>query len=159
MTVESNTGLNVNNHYNARELQDGLLAGGKLAVDGSIDEIVIYVKGTDFGTGTSFVPGGNPVLPAGSIVREVITEVIEAFVRGGTTPTINVGTVGSEGTNFADELSEAQAEAVATYDGTTGGTYSAPLAADSLIGVALDGSTPTVTSAGSLKMVIRFSKI
>lgn len=159
MTVESNTGLNVNNHYNARGLQDGLLAGGKLAVDGSVDEIVIYVKGSDFGTGTDFVPAGAPVLPAGAIVREVVAEVTEAFVLGGTTPTINVGTVSTEGTNYSIELSEAEAEAIATYDGTPAGTHAAPLAADALLGVALDGTTPTVTAAGDMKVVIRYSKI
>lgn len=157
MSYENTAGLGVNNQYGPRGIQDGVVGGGKLPVNGSIDEIVLYITGADFGTGTSF--DTKATLPAGAIVREVVAEVTEVFALGGTTPTINVGTNSSEGTNYGIELSEAQAEAVSTYDGTTAGTWAATLAADTVIGVALDGTTPTVTSAGAAKVVIRYSKI
>lgn len=157
MAYEDSAGLSVNNHYGPRGTQDGVVGGGKLPAAGSVDEIVVYITGEDFDSGTSF--DTLATLPAGSTVREVIAEVTEAFALGGTTPTINVGTNTSEDTNYGIELSEAQAEATGTYDGTPAGTWAAPLAADTAIGVALDGTTPTVTTAGAAKVVIRYSKI
>lgn len=157
MSFENTAGLGVQNHYGPRGKQDGIVAGGKLPVHGSVDEIVVYINGSDFGTGTDFLT--RATLPAGALVLDVMAEVTEAFVLGGTTPTINVGTDGSEGTNYGLELSEAQAEAVGTYSDTAAGTWAAVLAADTPISVALDGTSPTVTSAGAAKVVIRYSKI
>lgn len=154
--IENSAGLGVNNHYGARNLQDGLLSGGRVPTKGTEQEMVIYVKGSDFVSG-SFDP--NFLLPAGSLVLSATAEVTEAFVLGGTTPTINVGTNGSEGTNFAIELSEAQAEAVGVYDDAAEGTWAARLAADTTVGVALGGTSPTVTDAGAAKIVVRYSKI
>lgn len=158
MGFESNTGLGVVNHYGERGTQDGVASGGELAGgEGAVKEAVIYIKGSDFTSGsfdTRFT------IPAGSKFLEAQAEVTEAFALGGTTPTINVGTNGSEGTNYGIELSEANAEAAGTYYNSTGaGTWANPLAADTVIGVALDGTTPTVTSAGEAKVVIRYIKI
>lgn len=158
MGFESNTGLGVTNHYGPRDTQDGVASGGELAGgEGSVKEAVIYIKGSDFSSGsfdTRFT------IPAGAKFLEAQAEVTEAFALGGTTPTINVGTNGSEGTNYGIELSEANAEAAGTYYNATGaGTWANPLAADTVIGVALDGTTPTVTSAGEAKVVIRYVKI
>lgn len=158
MGYESNTGLGVFNHYGPRGTQDGVVSGGQVHGNGVVQEKVVYITGDDFGSGTSF--DTQLTIPAGAKFIEAYAEVTEAFVLGGTTPTINVGTNGSEGTNYAIELSEAQAEAVGqVYNGTGAGTFASPLAADTVIGVALDGTTPTVTSAGEAKVVIRYIKI
>ena len=91
-------------------------------------------------------------------IIECVADVLEAFALGGTTPTINVGTSGSAGTNYGIELSEAQAEAVNTvkYDATAAGTWQSVLAADTTVAVELDGTSPTITSAGRAKVVIRY---
>lgn len=158
MGYESNTGLGVSNHYGERGTQDGVAGGGDLPGNGAIKEAVIYIKGEDFGSGTAF--DTEYTIPAGAKFLEAYAEVTEAFVLGGTTPTINVGTNGTEATNYSIELSEAQAEAAGSYYNATGaGTFAAPLAAATVIGVALDGTTPTVTSAGKAKVVIRYIKI
>lgn len=158
MGFESNTGLGVLNHYGERGTQDGVAGGGDLPGNGSIKEAVVYVKGEDFGSGTSF--DTQYIIPAGAKFLEAYCEVTEAFALGGTTPTLNVGTNGSEGTNYGIELSEANAEATGEYYNSTGaGTWASALAADTTIGVALDGTSPTVTSAGKAKVVIRYIKI
>jgi hypothetical protein len=156
MSVESNTGLGTFSRYGVPATQEAVLSGGKVKAYGSVQEAVIYIQGDAFVSGSFDT---QLTIPAGSVVREVVAEVTEAFALGGTTPTINVGTNGSEGTNFGIELSEAQAEAVGTYDDAPAGTWAAPLAADTVVGVALDGTSPTVTSAGKAKVVIRYSKI
>lgn len=158
MSYESTSGLGTKNHYGPRASQDGLASGGEIHGGGAVREAVVYIKGIDFGTGTAF--NTELTLPAGSKFIESYVEITEAFALGGTTPTINVGTDTSEATNFALELSEAQAEAVGeVYNATGAGTFAAPLAAATLIGVALDGTSPTVTSAGKAKVVIRYIKI
>lgn len=146
------------NQYGRRSTQDGLMSGGDLHGSGAVQERIIYITGADFGSGTSF--DTRLTLPAGSKFLNAQAEVTEAFVLGGSTPTINVGTNGSEGTNYAIELSEAQGEAQGVYYNASGaGTFANPLAANTVIGVALDGTNPTVTSAGKAKVVIRFIKI
>ncbi len=96
-------------------------------------------------------------LPAGAKVLRAITVIDEAFVLGGTTPTIDIGTDGTEGTNGFD-LTEAQGEAVDTYEDTTfAGTWADELAAETIISVALGGSTPTVTDAGSARVIIEYA--
>ncbi len=122
-----------------------------------MQEVVIYVNGSDFSSGSY---NTRATLPAGSTFVEAIAEVTEAFVLGGTSPTIAVGTDGSEETNNGIELAEASAEATGTYYNATGaGTWANPLAADTDIGVALGGTTPTVTDAGEAKVVIRYIKV
>ena len=117
---------------------------------GNIREGAVTVTGSDY-TSVDFT------LPKGaSIVGNVQIEVIEAFVLGGTTPTIAVGVDTSETTNFLCEVSEANAEAIGSYSDVSEGTLApnAPLAAAASIAVALGGTTPTITSAG--KMVVHF---
>jgi hypothetical protein len=146
------------NHYGRRGTEDGVVSGGQVHGNGTVQEKVVYVTGGDFGSGTSF--DTQLTIPAGSKFIEAYAEVSEEFALGGTTPTINVGTNGSEGTNYAIELSEAQAEATGNvYNSTGAGTFAAVLTADTAIGVALDGTTPTVTDAGKLKVVIRYLKV
>lgn len=158
MGYESTSGLNVKNHYGPRGTQAGVASGGQVHGNGVVQEKVVYITGADFGSGTSF--DTELTIPKGAKFIEAYAEVTEVFALGGTTPTINVGTNGSEGTNYVIELSEAQAEAVGeVYNATGAGTYASPLAADAAIGVALDGTSPTVTDAGKAKVVVRYIKI
>ena len=146
------------NHYGPRGTEDGVVSGGQVHGNGVVQEAVIYVTGDDFGSGTDF--DTQLTIPAGSKFIEAYAEVTEAFALGGTSPTINVGTNGSEGTNYAIELAEADAEAAGQYYNSTGaGTWASVLSADTTVGVALDGTSPTVTSAGQMKVVIRYIKI
>jgi hypothetical protein len=148
-----------NAHYGVRDTQDGVVGGGKLESQGSVVEAVVYARGSDF---TSGAFDTKLTIPAGSKFVSAIAEVTEAFVLGGTTPTINVGTSGSAGTDYGIELSEANGEAVGTYfaEGTNGTwSQSAVLANDTVVAVELDGTTPTVTDAGAMKVVIRYIKV
>jgi hypothetical protein len=109
----------------------------------------------DVATGDGFIKA--LVLPVGAVLSNVVVQVKEAFAVGGTTPTINVGTQGSETTN-GFPISEAQAEAVGTYKPTLAGTWASPLAAAVTVGVALGGTSPTITSAGKMDIIFEYIK-
>lgn len=98
-----------------------------------------------------------PTLPKGAMIANVYAEVSEAFVLGGTTPAIKIGSEGSEATNGIS-ISEAQAEAVGNYvlTGTLAGTWASPLTATTTVGIALTGTSPTTTTAGKVRIVIRY---
>ncbi len=158
MSVENTAGLGVNASYGPREREVGKLSGGLVSKHGSVFEAVVYIRGNDFDGGTSF--DTELTIPAGGVFLDATCEVNEVFALGGTTPTINVGTNGSEGTNYVLELSEASAESLSTSINRTGaGDFANPLTADAAIGVALDGTSPTVTADGAAKVVIRYIKI
>lgn len=145
----------VNNHYGSRDTGKTV---GTLFTNGVERELVLDIDGDMVGNAAYALLA--PKLPAGATVLEAYAEVTEAFVLGGTTPTINVGTEGSEGTNGV-EISEAQAEAVGTYDitSTVAGTWANPLAAETTVGLAMDGTSPTVTSAGKMRVVVRYMQM
>lgn len=146
------------NHYGPRGTEDGIVSGGQVHGNGVVQEKVVYVTGADFGSGTSF--DTQLTIPAGAKFIEAIAEVTEAFALGGTTPTINIGEDGNSQTNYVMEVSEANAEAAGTYYNSTGaGTFAAVLANDEPIEVSLGGTSPTVTDAGKLKVVIRYLKV
>lgn len=151
MTLEANTGLNVKNHYGARETGRG---AGVLRTAGHSTELSIELSGELVGDET-FVE--EFVIPAGSLILNAYVKVDEAFVLGGTTPTILVGTDGSEVTNGL-VISEAIAEATGSADltGTLTGTWAAKLAADTTVGITLGGTTPTVTDAGYARLVVEY---
>jgi hypothetical protein len=157
-TIWTNSdGLRV--HFGTRRSGDEANFGESAAPSGSVKELAFHLRGSDF-TSNAYT-GPTLSLPAGVTVREVTAEVTEVFALGGTTPTINVGVSGSVGTNYLAEVSEAQAEALGVYNLTsaTGGTLAAntPLAAASTITVGLDGTSPTVTTAGRLVIVVRYT--
>ncbi len=149
----SNVTTTVNNHYGPRDTT-GVVGVAK--TEGYSNELVISFTGTD--VGNAAYPLLAPTLPAGAIIEDVTVKVTEAFVLGGTTPAIEVGTETSEATN-GFTFAEADAEVIGTYDATgdLSGTWAAPLAAATTVGLALSGTTPTVTSAGKAKVVIRYS--
>lgn len=96
-------------------------------------------------------------LPKGALIKSVYAEVEEAFVIGGTSPALDIGTEGSEATN-GFTTTEAQLEAVGAYDLTSAlsGTWADPLTADTLVGIAFSGTSPTVTDVGKVKFVVTY---
>lgn len=145
----------VNNHYGQRDTGKTV---GTVYTAGNVRELSLDIDGDMVGNAAFALLA--PTLPAGAVIKEAYVEVSEAFVLGGTTPVINVGTEGSESTNGVD-VSEAQAEAVGTYDitSTLAGTWAAPLAAATTVGISLSGTSPTVTDAGKMRMVLRYVQI
>lgn len=116
---------------------------------------VVIVDGANYASATLTLPAGA------TITGNAIVEVTEVFNLGGTTPVINIGVEGSEGTNRLAQVSEAQAEAVGTYSIASAGTLAVntPLAAAVTIKVALGGTSPTITSGGLLKLSIPYQVI
>lgn len=154
MPYESNTGLGVKQHYGARKLREGLIGG--IETRGSQKELTVELSGYAINNNADFITG---LLPVGAKVEEVIVRVTEAFVLTGTTPTILIGTDGTEVTN-GFVISEAQAEAVGTYKITSfAGTWANGLAANTTVGVALGGTTPVVTDAGAMRVTVRYTKL
>ena len=151
---ENKSGLGVNTHYGPRNLQDGVAGGGKLPTAGAIEEMVIYINGNDFNGSTSF--DTQFTLPAGAVVLEAICEVTDAFTLGNADNDIYVGTNGSESTNYGMQILNPAATGV-TVD-APGGTWASALAADTVVGVAVSG-TSAAASAGEAKVVIRYQKI
>lgn len=158
MGFENNTGLGVNAHYGARTTQSGgIISGGNLpGGEGAEKEAVIYITGDDFAGTTSF--DTKLTLPAGSIFKEATFEVTEAFTLGNADNVFNIGTNGSESTNG---VSIANPDATGTTQDTSGaGTWGAALAADTVVGVSVTGTTAAVTAgAGKAKVVIKYVKI
>ena len=151
MSKENSAGLGVNNRYGPLLTPDGVAGVFKTA--GAENELVIEFSGTN--VNDDVISG---FLPAGSKPIEVYVEVKSVFAVGGTTPTLEVGTDGSEATN-GFSISEAQLEAVGTYVITSfNGTWAARLAADTTVSAALAGTSPTVTSAGEARIVIRYAR-
>lgn len=144
----------VTNIYGPRASRHEGVVGQHTTRDGE-RELVIWFDGTSY----TYVSG---TLPAGAVITEnAIVEITEAFALGGTTPVINVGVSGTEGTNRLAQVSEAQAEAVGTYSIAPAGTLAkdTPLAAAVTLAVALGGTSPTITAAGKAKLVIRYRVI
>ena len=140
----------VTNYYGPRHRHEGVF--GKLPGSGAEQELVLHVSGDTYLTATGTLPAGA------TVVGNAIVEVAEAFALGGTTPVINIGVSGTEGTNRVAQVSEAQAEAVGTYSIASAGTLAVntPLAAAATIKVALGGTTPTITAAGRMKVIIPY---
>lgn len=152
MTFEANTGLGVKNHYGARDTGRG---AGVFDVDGITAELVIDVNANLVSTGL-FVK--DFVIPKGAIIRDVYIEVTEVFALGGTTPTILIGTDGGEVTNGI-VISQAAAQALGSSLATKAGTWNSNtgLAADTTVGIALGGTTPTIGTGGRARVTIEYT--
>jgi len=144
----------VNNHYGPRSTGKAV---GDNPANGKIRELVIVLDSEEILAGA--FPLIAPTLPAGSRVEDVFAQVTEAFVVGGTSPVVDVGTETSEATN-GFTITEAQLEAVGNYDltGALSGTWSGAtgLVADTILGVAGSGGTFTLTAAGRVVITIRY---
>ena len=142
----------VHTHFGALDSEN---VQGNVKTEGKMNQLFIEVTGEDV-TALAY-PLLAPILPAGAVIEDVYAEVTEAFVLGGTTPTILVGTETSEVTN-GFVLNETQAEAAGTYDltNTLTGTWDSPLAAATTLGLSLGGTSPTNTAAGKVRFVINY---
>jgi len=151
MGLESNTGLNVKNHYGKR---DTGRAAGVYRTEGAKNQLVVDVTAAMVVDGVFNV---DVVLPKGANVQAAYYETQEAFVLGGTSPTILIGTKGSEATNGV-VISEAKAEAVGSGIGVLAGTWAdnAGFAAATTVGIALGGTSPTITTAGKLSVIVEY---
>lgn len=152
MGKENTAGLGVFNVYGPRKTAEG--RNGDINTAGFVKELQLDFRGDNYSLVSATIPKGAQVI-------ECMAYVEEAFVLGGTTPTINIGTSGSAGTNYGIELSEAQAEAADTtvYDATKAGTWQSVLAAATTVAVELDGTSPTITDAGLCRVVIRYIEV
>jgi hypothetical protein len=151
-----NVVTNVHNQFGPRD-SGGTV--GVLEVDGITENLIINVDGGFFtDVGNELV---NAVIPAGSVIKSVYVDVEEAFALGGTSPTILIGTNGSEVTNGL-VISKTLAEGTATTNitSTLAGTWDAEaaLAADTTVGIALGGTNPTITRAGKLRVTIIYDR-
>jgi len=150
MTFENSAGLGVSNHYGERELQ----GVGNAKVEGAKEQLVVQLTkqmiDDDIGL-------DNVTLPAGSLILNAFYEGEDAFTLTGTTPTILLGTDGSEATNGL-VISEAIAEATGAADvtATLTGTWAAKFAAETILGLALGGSTPVITVDGKAKIIVEY---
>lgn len=152
MGFEANTGLGVSGFYGPMTTKEG--TEGHRRTEGTIQEVVIYLTGEN--VDDDVFARNLTYLPAGAWPKEVYVDVDEAFDLGGTSPTISIGTEGSETTNGFD-IVEADAESTGSYQITSfNGTWANQLASDTDVGIALGGSTPTITDAGEARVTIRY---
>lgn len=146
----------VHNHYGPRSTGKSV---GVSNSDTLVRELVVDLDGSIL-TAEEFALMA-PQFPAGAKIEDAVLEVEEAFVLGGTSPVVEVGTSGSEATNGVT-LTEAQLEAVGVYDVTSAveGTWAAGgLAAATEVGVVMGGTSPTSTTAGKARLVVRYFKV
>lgn len=152
-TGSGNVTTAVNNHYGVRNTGK---TQGTTRTAGFVYELTLDIDGQM--VSDEAFPLLAPEVPKDAIIEDVYMYVEEAFDLGGTSPVIEVGTEGSEATN-GFTITETQAENTGTYDLTSAlsGTWAAGLAAATTVGIALDGTTPTVdATAGKLRVVIRY---
>jgi hypothetical protein len=116
------------------------------------NEVVVRftLDGEKFSSGT-YVFETQETVPVGAVPLYAHVRITEAFVLGGTTPTIQIGDAGSA-TRYGS-LAQASAQALGTYTNTVTAT---PLTAAGTIAVSLGGTTPTVTTAGKAVVTLAY---
>ena len=146
----------VHNHYGAYTEMNQTV--GQFDTDGALQELIIDFDGSVVKAGA--YPLMAPELPAGVVIEDVYLKVEEAFSLGGTSPAVEIGTETSEATN-GFTITKTQIETVGTYDLTSAlsGTWTAGLAAKTVLGIALSGTSPTATTAGKARAVIRYVRV
>ena len=149
MTTETNpAGIGIPKRYGARQNYEGS-QGRAAGVAGTRRQGVLEFNGDqpDFRTLD---------IPAGAVIVKTIAIVAEAGDLGGTDPVINVGVEGTEATNTAITLTEAQAEERGAYvEMDPAGSLDAPLTEDVKIAVALGGTSPTI-AGGKYRVFIEY---
>ena len=151
MSYETATLRGVKNNYGTRPLEQGIV--GELPGNGAVRELTVHITGESLNSGV--IEGVT--IPAGALPLRWSLKVEEAFNLGGTTPTILVGTDGSEVTNGL-AISEAVAEAIETTTSTTfAGTWGSDLAAETTVNIAMGGTSPTsVSGTGQARLVVEY---
>ena len=160
MSVEKAPLRGVRNIYGTREKGYDV---GTIKTEGNSNELSTGLSGAmvaDIIAGKDVI--AKVVVPKYSIIEKAYLYVDEAFVLGGTSPAVEVGTKGSESTNGVT-LDEASLEAVGGYDVTAAlaGTWAAgsSLAADTEVGVAVSGTSPTADAGeGKARLVVTYKK-
>ncbi len=147
MSIEQARVRGVNVNYGPRSVDEARYSE-KTRDDSSL-EVEIAFHGSDF----TIVSG---VIPAGALLRAATIDVLEVFVAGGTTPSLVLGTDGSEVTNGI-VIAEAILEATGKADlfSTATGTWAALLAAATTVAIALEGDT-TITDVGHAVVKLYF---
>lgn len=145
MAYESNpAGYGVGKTYGARTLSEGV--AGDQASRGQERDIVLDFDYTNYDRVAKLIPSGAVIISATAYVDEAF-----AFT-GGTSPTMDIGTDGTEATNGTG----LDLTATGTEVGTAAGTWTSPFAADTTVGVATSGS-PTSVDAGKARVFIRYA--
>lgn len=155
MAFKNEAGLGVHNQYGPRD------TGGAIGVETSDNSThVLNINITGEMLNGTFVP--KVVVPKGAKIKGYTLRVDEAFVIGGTTPTVRFGSAGSIGTNGV-VLTEAELETVGTKvpvsagAGTWATSSTTGLAAAAAVAFDLAGTSPTVAStAGKATLSIEF---
>ena len=161
MGFENKAGLGVNNHYGVRD------TGGAVGVEhGYNTEVVVRIDLTGQSIADAIAGFMPPVvIPKGAHFKQGFLRVDEAFVVGGTSPTLRIGASGSIATNGV-VITEAELENVgskvitSTGAGTwavgssTGTTAAAEVALD------LGGTSPTVaTTSGKATLILKYTNV
>lgn len=149
MGIENSAGLGVKNVYGPRETAEG--RAGEIRTAGATKQIQLDFRGDNYDQ-VSFS------LPKGALLTLATAVIEEAFVLGGTSPTINIGVAGSAGTNYLIEIDETSAETVDTVVGSVSGvgSLSGIFASDFNLTVELDGTSPTIGAEGKAKVIIEY---
>lgn len=153
--VTSNVVSNVSNFYGPR---DHDVTAGVIKTEGGINELTIHIDAETLAKGVLALTA-EPFIPAGSRVDKAFVEVSEAFVVGGTTPVLSVGTKATAATNGL-KVTGAQLNAIGVYDVTASlvGTWAAAstgLVARTVVGLNKTAGM-TSTGVGKAKVVVRY---
>jgi hypothetical protein len=153
------TGNFVHNSYGQRNVGGN---AGPLKTEGNGQELVLDIRGDMFASIGEQI-GLTPIyLPAGAVIRKVVLQTKTAFTMTGTSPTVLIGTFGSEATNGV-VISQSDADTLGYYDvtSTQTGTWAAatPLAAQTQVGMKLGGTSPTLSSVGEIRVTIQYDTI
>jgi hypothetical protein len=141
----------VSNFYGPRSVDEGRISSQHVGANEFTTEIAFH--GDDYNTVI------EEVIPKGYGFQEASLEVLEVFALTGTSPAIRIGTKTSEATNGVN-LTKALLEAAGySYPASTGTwTDSSILAADTIVGIALSGTTPVVGAVGHAILKITWRK-
>ncbi len=161
MGYENATGLGVFNQYGVRD------TGGSIGTEcrgNSLVRLRIDLTGQSIADAIAgFVP--PVVIPKGALFKQGILRVDEAFNVTGTSPTVQIGAVGSVATNGV-VLTETELETVGTKTiasagaGTWATSSSTGTTAAAKIGFALGGTTPVVSkTVGKATLILEFQQI
>lgn len=149
-----NVTSNVDNFFGPRRSGG---SSGYLEVDGMIEQLVINLDGALINDKNGqLVP---LYLPAGASIRDVYYDGETAFTLTGTSPTILIGTSGSEVTNgLVISQSVAQSTNTARLTSTLTGTWAVntPIQARTAVSIVLGGTTPTIDRVGKGRVTIEY---
>jgi hypothetical protein len=154
MTFKNQAGIGVSQNYGARNTGSAV---GLEDSDGSVFRLSVNLTGSTLND--LFLP--PVVVPKGAKFRKYELRVDEAFVLGGTSPTVQIGAFGAPGTNGV-VITQTELQAVGTKELSTAGAgtwaqnSTTGTTAAAKVAVALGGTSPTATGAGKAILVLEF---